>query len=87
MDGSDNALLWGVRIHFEQSQEEPWKMRQVFFNLLISLAALGLKLLHTYGIFIASSVIFPCGTWTLLLWPSSLVVWRMGLVAPRHVGS
>ena len=65
MDGSDNALLWGVRIRFEQSQEEPWKMRQVSFNLSISLAALSLKLLHTYGIFIASSEIFPCGTWTL----------------------
>ena len=43
MDGSDNALLLGVRIHFEQSQEELWKMRQVFLNLLISLAGLGLS--------------------------------------------
>lgn len=45
MDGSDNALLLGVRIHFEQSQKELWKMRQVFFffNLLISFAGLGLS--------------------------------------------
>ena len=44
MDGSDNALLLGVRIHFEQSQKELWKMRQVFFfNLLISLAVLGIS--------------------------------------------
>lgn len=64
MDGSDNALLLGVRIHFEQSQEELWKMRQVFLNLLISLAGWVLVTARI-RIFIASSEIFSCGTWTL----------------------